>query len=386
MSSSRAVLSPTVIPEEIPNLVDGERTPAARARGWTRCAPPTARSLPPRAVRSGGHRRGGDRGSHRPAGVGRPHPGRTRRDRPRARLESPRAPGGSVRDRRRRDRKDARARARRDGRGRRDGSLRRRRGTALLRPHDDREHASSHRSHRAAAARGGGPDHELQHAAPEPRVEDLPGGLLRQRRGGEALRARPRLRALLRRAGPRVGRAAGRVERRAGAWKRGGRGARRARGRRPRELHRLGRDRALDQRDGRTATGQGVPRAGRQERARRLRRRGSRERGALGARIGVLERRTAVRGGKSDRRLRRRLRGLPRSAARGNEGARAGAGDQRSRARAHAGRDRAGRHGRSDGADGRGTARAERDSILLRPSSKAPLRTTRSPGRSCSAR
>ena len=52
-------------------------------------------------------------------------------------------------------------------------------GEGALRPHDDREHASSHCSHRAAAARGCGPDHELQHAAPEPRVEDLPRDLLR---------------------------------------------------------------------------------------------------------------------------------------------------------------------------------------------------------------
>ncbi len=339
-----------MIPEEIPNLVDGERTPAASGAWLDKVRPADGTTLC-HLARSGAQDVADAVTAARAAQPEWAERTPVERGEILRELasESPRTPRGSVGDRRRRDREAARARARRDGRGRRDGSLRRRRGTALVRTHDDGEHASPHGSHPPAAARRGGPDHELQHATPEPRVEDLPGGLLRQRRGGEAVRARPRLRALLRRAGARVGRAAGRAERRARSRKRGGRGARRARGRRPGELHRLGRDRALDQRDGRTETGQGVPRAGRQERARRLRRRGSRERGALGARIGVLERRTAVRCGKSNRRLRRHLRGLPRSADRGNERARAGAGDQRGRARAHAGRDRAGRHGRSNG-------------------------------------
>ena len=149
---------------------------------------------------------------------------------------------------------------------------------------------------------------ELQHSAPEHRLEGVSRAPLRQCGGGEAVRGCSRVRALLRRAGPRGGRPAGSAERRPGARRRGGSGARRARGRRPRQLHRIGCDGPLDQRDGGAATREGVPRARGEERARRLRRRGSPKRGPLGARLRLLERRTALCGRQPDRRLRRRLR------------------------------------------------------------------------------
>ena len=81
-----------------------------------------------------------------------------------------------------------------------------------------------------------------------------------------------------------------------------GAAARRAPRRRPRQLHRLGRDGPLDQRGRGRAARQGLPRARRQERARRLRRRRPRERGPLGARVRVLERRPALRLREPDRR------------------------------------------------------------------------------------
>ena len=59
-----------------------------------------------------------------------------------------------------------------------------------------------------------------------------------------------------------------------------------------------------------------VTRARREERARRLRRRRPRPRGRVDARLGLLERRPAVRGGEPDRRLRRRLRRRSASASR----------------------------------------------------------------------
>ena len=63
------------------------------------------------------------------------------------------------------------------------------RGPPLVRAHDDREHGQPDGADRPPAARRRGADHELQHAAPERRVEGVPGDLLRERRGREAVRA-----------------------------------------------------------------------------------------------------------------------------------------------------------------------------------------------------
>ena len=101
----------------------------------------------------------------------------------------------------------------------------------------------------------------------------FPADLLRQRGGGEAVRAHARVGLLLRGARARGRRPAGRAQRRPRARQRGGRGARRAPGRRSRQLHRLGGDRPRDQRGGRAPAREDVPRARRQERARRVRRR-----------------------------------------------------------------------------------------------------------------
>ena len=85
----------------------------------------------------------------------------------------------------------------------------------------------------------------------------------------------------------------------------------------------------VDQRGGGAAAREDVPRARREERARRLRRRGSRQRGPLGARIGVLERRAALCVGEPDRRASTRVYDAFRDAARrGGDGARAAAGHQ----------------------------------------------------------
>ncbi len=96
------------------------------------------------------------------------------------------------------------------------------------------------------------------------------------------------------------------AQRRARARRGGGRATRRASRRRSRQLHRFRRDRARDQR-GRGATPcEDLPRARWQERARRLRRRGPRQRRSLGARVRVLERGAALRVREPDRRVRAR--------------------------------------------------------------------------------
>ena len=129
-----------------------------------------------------------------------------------------------------------------------------------------------------------------------------------------------------------------------------------------------------------------VPRARRQERARRLRRRRPRERGALGARVGVLERRAALRGGEPARRVRRRLRRVPRAVRGEARGARAGAGDQRGEPRAHPRGDRRrGRRGR-DRAVPAASGSTGRAGISPRRCSKARRRTPRSRARSSSGR
>ncbi len=76
------------------------------------------------------------------------------------------------------------------------------------------------------------------------------------------------------------------------------------------------RDGSTPRRGGRPAAREDGDGARRQERARRLRRRRPRPRRRVGARVGVLERRPAVRGGEPHRRVRRRLRRVPRAARR----------------------------------------------------------------------
>ena len=76
-------------------------------------------------------------------------------------------------------------------------------------------------------------------------------------------------------------------------------------------------DRPLDQRGRRATSREGLPRARRQERARRLRRRRPRPRDAVGDRVRLLERGPEMRLGEPDRRLRRRVRGISRTPPRG---------------------------------------------------------------------
>ena len=175
--------SPTVIAHEIPNLVDGKRVPAAPGQ-LDKLRPPTARVC----AASRGRRTRTSLLRSPPRARLNPRPST-----PVERGEILREPGRGPRARR-----DDAAEivAAETGKplelalGETDAAVEMGSSSparvGALRPHDDREHASSHCSHRAAAARGCGPDHELQHAAaPEPRVEDLPRDLLRQRSGGE---------------------------------------------------------------------------------------------------------------------------------------------------------------------------------------------------------
>ena len=126
----------------------------------------------------------------------------------------------------------------------------------------------------------------------------------------------------LRPALPRGRTATGRAERRPGARAGGGDAARRGPARRSRLVHRLGRHRPADRRGSRTPSREDRDGAGWEERARRLRRRRPRPRRRVDARVGLLERRPAVRGGEPDRRVRRRLRRLPRAPRARDVGAR----------------------------------------------------------------
>ena len=130
-----------VIPAEVPNLIDGEERPPATG-DWLDKARPAdgTRSLPRRAL----GRRATPTPRWRPPAAAQPEwAARTAVERG----DVVRAIAALLRDRReeverarrRRDGQVARARARRDRRRDRDGLLRRRRGPALLRPHDDRE-------------------------------------------------------------------------------------------------------------------------------------------------------------------------------------------------------------------------------------------------------
>ena len=165
----------------------------------------------------------------------------------------------------------------------------------------------------------------LQHAAAERRLEGVPVALLRQRSGREAVGAHACLgvrssRELAREAGV----PAGVLNVVQGSGPEAGAALVEHPRRRPRQLHRAPR------RPGAGSTrrpGAGSRRSASSSAARTrsssattpISRRG----GALGARLRVLERRAALRVGEPDRRLRRGLRGLPRAARRGRALARA---------------------------------------------------------------
>ncbi len=161
---------------------------------------------------------------------------------------------------------------------------------------------------RAAAARRGRPHHRGQHADRERGVEGVPGAAVRQRGDPEGRRGHAAVGLGLRRARARGGRARRRLPDDPRLRRGGGRAARRARGRRRRQLHRLVRGRPLDRADGRAPAGEGLPRARRQEPAHRLRRRRPAERGDVDARLGLQQRRAAVRRRQPHHRVRRGLR------------------------------------------------------------------------------
>ena len=170
---------------------------------------------------------------------------------------------------------------------------------------------------RAPAARRRRPDHRRQHADRQRGVEGLSGAAVRQRRGAEGGRGHAALGVGVRRARARGRRARGRLLDDSRLRRTGRRAARRASRRRRGELHRLVRGRPLDRADGGEAPGQDVPRARRQEPAHRLRRRRPAERGDLDARLGVQQRRPALRRRQPHPRVRRRLRPVQDDAGRG---------------------------------------------------------------------
>ena len=254
--------------------------------------------------------------------MGGAHGRRARRRRAGDRRAPARTARGGERDRRSRDGQGDRVGPRRDRRSDRDGLLRRGRGPALVRTHDDSVDAASNRADPAKARRRRGPPDLVQHAAAERRLEGVPVDLLRQRIGAEALGAHARVGMVARSALPRGRTAAGRAERRPGARTGGGDAARRGPARRSRLVHRLGRHRPADSRGSRTPSREDRDGAGWEERARRLRRRRPRPRRRVDPRVGLLERRSAVRRGEPDRRVRRRLRRLPRAPRARDVGAR----------------------------------------------------------------
>ena len=189
-------------------------------------------------------------------------------------------------------------------------------GRRLVRAHDHVGDAESHGHGDTAPRRRRRPDRLVQHAAAELRLEGVSRGVLRQRGSAEAVGAHARVGSVVRRA----------VQRAASA----GCAQRRPRSRReagpPLVEHR---DVDLVSFTGSAETGrwiartpaaqagEGRARARRQECARRLRRRRPRPCRRVVARVGVLERRPALRCGEPDRRVRLRLRRVPRAARRG---------------------------------------------------------------------
>ena len=151
----------------------------------------------------------GRRGARRPARLGRAHRGRARRRRARA--------GELLRDRRdeasassssTRPASRSSSRAARPTRRSRWGCSWPERAAAPTGARR-RRRCPPHRHDPAPAARRGRAGLELQHAAPERRVEGVPGDLLRQRGSLEAVRAHAGIGHVLRRARARGGAAAG---------------------------------------------------------------------------------------------------------------------------------------------------------------------------------
>ena len=196
----RRRLDGLVIPAEVPNLVAGEERPAADGRpGSTRRRPGRRQAaLPRRAVGGGGRGRGRRGRACGAARVGRAHRRRARRRRARDRRAAARAPRRGGRLVVAETGQVACARARRDRRGVEMGLFvagegRRSYGrtTTASMPHRTVLHAP-------AARRGRGAPDLVQHAAPERRLEGVPGDLLRQRVGAEAVRAHACLRLFVR--------------------------------------------------------------------------------------------------------------------------------------------------------------------------------------------
>ena len=282
-SRRRRRLVGLVIPDEVPNLVAGEDRPAADARWLQKTRPADGASLC-RLARSGPEGCGsGDRGgAGSPGGVGGAADRRARRRRaghrraPARATRRGRASSSRPRPGSRSPSHGARPRPRD-----RDGVLRRGGGPAVLRPHHDRLDAAPDRDDAPSAGRRRSAADLVQHAASQCRLEGLPVDPLRQRVGAEAVRARAPLGVVDGPALPRGGPPARRAERRARARAGGRAAARRGPARRPRQLHGLSRDRTGGRRGGRPPARKDVPRAGWEERARRLRRRGPRSGGRV---------------------------------------------------------------------------------------------------------
>ena len=353
---------PALALQTVPNLIDGESRPAESGE-WLEKLRPADGSPLCRVARSGAADVDAavQRGARGTGALGRAHGGGARRPRSRdCPCAAGTARGASCRGRRG-DRQGRVARPRRGRRGGRAGDVHRRGGAPLLRADDYREHAPPHGDGRPPARRRRRTADLLQHAAAQRRLEGVPGDLLRQRRRPQALRGDAALRQPLCNNLSQGGVAGRRPQRRAGARRRGRCRSRRASAGRSRQLHGLGGHGTLDRGDRRAAAGEGLSGDGRQERARRVRRRGPGQRRQLGRAVVVLERRPAVRGRFEDRRLRRRVRGVPQPLRRGRRGiCRHGTGDQRGQPRPHPRGSRAGERRGWNGVVRRRSASARR--------------------------
>ena len=135
----RRRLDGLVIPAEVPNLVDGEERPPASGTWLEKTRPADGEHLC-RVARSGAEDAAAAVAAARAAqpAWGERTAGRARAARPRDRRAAARPSRRGERARRRRDGQAARARPGRGRRGGRDGALRRRRGTPVVRADDDR--------------------------------------------------------------------------------------------------------------------------------------------------------------------------------------------------------------------------------------------------------
>ena len=223
------------------------------------------------------------------------------------------------RDRPDRNRQAVEERGRRSRLVRRSRHLHGRRGQPLLRQDDDESDSESHGADRARADRHLRGDHAVQQPAGRRRLEGVPGAAVRQRRRREVARADAVHRGRVRQAAAGCRPAARRVfaSCRASVPKSA---------RRSSQDDRVGvvsftgsvADRQADSEDGQRARGarEGLPRARRQESARRLRRCRSDAGGGARGGVGVHRRRAALRVGQPHHRVRSRLRRVPRRVAR----------------------------------------------------------------------